>query len=193
MVQLSRGGLHAVYTLSGTHFHWGDEKTSGSEHTLNGRRWVDVYTVIIEAVLHKLRTQMFSGLGGDADTCISDKCAMCRKTCISDILSNMGIWIHAYRCKFVLSKVTNGSLTGFWTFFSPSMLHCPNFHYYLLKNLYQASQNACQSFQQELCLVVPMSESTDHEHSSFNNQIMSHCPNRPQLLAIQWCLQSSDV
>jgi hypothetical protein len=75
-------------------------------------------------------------------------------------LSDIVIWIHAYqwaiqckrcrRCKFVLSKLTSGNLTGFWSFFSPAVVHCPNLLHYLLKILYQASQKACQWIQPEI-------------------------------------------
>ena len=38
---ISGGPLSDTYTLSQFHLHWGSENGQGSEHTLNGERWID--------------------------------------------------------------------------------------------------------------------------------------------------------
>ena len=37
--QISGGGLNGTYQFAQLHFHWGDSKDQGSEHTMNGQAY----------------------------------------------------------------------------------------------------------------------------------------------------------
>lgn len=46
MVEVSGGGLRDVYSTLQLHFHWGTSQSSGSEHTVDGKRYqMEVGTV----------------------------------------------------------------------------------------------------------------------------------------------------
>ena len=39
VAQISGGGLNGTYQFAQLHFHWGDTKEQGSEHTMNGQAY----------------------------------------------------------------------------------------------------------------------------------------------------------
>ena len=43
---ISGGPLSDTYTLAQFHLHWGSENGQGSEHTLNGERWIEAVNFI---------------------------------------------------------------------------------------------------------------------------------------------------
>jgi hypothetical protein len=54
--------------------------------------------------------ELKAGLGGDAETRISDICAIWQKSCISDISSDTAIWIRSCDARYCVSDAGDAIL-----------------------------------------------------------------------------------